>query len=67
MSKVASISVFTETSCMEADGLSTALYMMNIDDINNFFRNTEFEGLMIVVEPDMSFQQILSDNFPKNY
>ena len=52
---------------MEADGLSTALYMMNIDDINNFFRNTEFEGLMIVVEPDMSFQQILSDNFPKNY
>jgi thiamine biosynthesis lipoprotein len=67
MSKVASISVLTKTSCMEADGLSTALYMMNIDDINNFFRNTEFEGLMILVEPDMSFQKILSDNFPKNY
>ena len=66
MSKLASISVFTETSCMEADGLSTALYMMNIDDINNFFRNTEFEGLMILVEPDRSFQQIISDNFPKN-
>jgi len=46
--------------------LSTALYMMNIDDINNFFRNTEFEGLMILVEPDRSFQKIISDNFPKN-
>ena len=66
MSKLASISIFTDTSCMEADGLSTALYMMNIDDINNFLKNTEFEGLMIFIEPDMSFKQIFSDNFPKN-
>ena len=66
MSKLASISVLTETSCMEADGLSTALYMMEAEDIKNFFEETDFEGLMIFIEPDMSFKKILSDNFPKN-
>ena len=66
MSKLASISVLAETSCMEADGLSTALYMMEAEDIKNFFKETDFEGLMIFIEPDMSFKKILSDNFPKN-
>jgi len=66
MSQLASISVFAETSCMEADGLATALYMMETNDINNFFEETDFEGLMILVEPDMSFKQIVSENFPKN-
>jgi len=66
MSQLVSISVFAETSCMEADGLATALYMMETNDINNFFEETDFEGLMILVEPDMSFKQIVSENFPKN-
>ena len=66
MSKLASISVFTTTSCMEADGLATALYMMNRNDIQNFFNDTEFEGLMIFINPDMSFKQVVSRNFPKN-
>jgi thiamine biosynthesis lipoprotein len=66
MSQLASISVFAETSCMEADGLATALYMMETNDINNFFEETDFEGLMILVDPDMSFKQIVSENFPKN-
>ncbi|MBT6868255.1 MAG: FAD:protein FMN transferase [Candidatus Marinimicrobia bacterium] len=66
MSKLASISVFTTTSCMEADGLATALYMMNFDDIQNFFNDTKFEGLMIFINPDMSFKQVVSRNFPKN-
>lgn len=66
MSKLASISVFTTTSCMEADGLATALYMMNPNDIQNFFNDTEFEGLMIFINPDMSFKQVVSRNFPKN-
>ena len=66
MSQLASISVFAETSCMEADGLATALYMMETNDINNFFEETHFEGLMILVDPDMSFKQIVSENFPKN-
>jgi thiamine biosynthesis lipoprotein len=66
MSKLASISIFTETSCMEADGLATALYMMEVNDINSFFEETDIEGLMILVEPDMSFKKIVSENFPKN-
>jgi len=66
MSKLASISVFSPTSCMEADGLATALYMMKADQINSFFEESSFEGLMIYVEPDMSFRRVFSENFPKN-
>tara|TARA_B110000196_G_scaffold275805_1_gene253437 strand:- start:81 stop:1100 length:1020 start_codon:yes stop_codon:yes gene_type:complete len=66
MSKLASISVFTTTSCMEADGLATSLYMMSPNDVQSFFKENEFEGLMIFVEPDMSFKQVVSENFPKN-
>ena len=39
MSKLASISIFTQTSCMEADGLATALYMMEMNDINTITVN----------------------------
>jgi len=66
MSKLASISIFTQTSCMEADGLATALYMMEMNDINSFFEDTDIEGLMILVEPDMSFKQVVSQDFPAN-
>lgn len=66
MSKLASISIFTQTSCMEADGLATALYMMEMSDINSFFQDTDIEGLMILVEPDMSFKQVVSQDFPAN-
>ena len=34
-SNLGSISVLAATSCMEADGLSTALYMMSMDEITN--------------------------------
>jgi len=66
MSKLASISIFTQTSCMEADGLATALYMMEMKDINSFFEDTDIEGLMIFVEPDLSFKQVVSKDFPAN-
>lgn len=66
MSKLASISIFTQTSCMEADGLATALYMMEMNDINSFFEETDIEGLMIFVEPDLSFKQVVSQDFPAN-
>ena len=66
MSKLASISIFTQTSCMEADGLATALYMMEMNDINSFFEDTDIEGLMILVEPDLSFKQVVSQDFPTN-
>jgi thiamine biosynthesis lipoprotein len=66
MSKLASISIFTQTSCMEADGLATALYMMEMNDINSFFEDTDIEGLMIFVEPDLSFKQVVSQDFPAN-
>ena len=65
-SNLGSISVLTVTSCMEADGLSTALYMMNINEITNFFNNSDFEGLMIVANEDNSFDKIFSENFPKD-
>jgi len=66
MSKLASISIFTQTSCMEADGLATALYMMEKNNITNFLKDTDIEGLMIFVEPDMSFKQVVSQDFPAN-
>jgi thiamine biosynthesis lipoprotein len=51
---------------MEADGLATALYMMEMNDINSFFEDTDIEGLMIFVEPDLSFKQVVSKDFPAN-
>ena len=47
-SNLGSISVLTVTSCMEADGLSTALYMMSMDEITNFFNNSDFECIYTV-------------------
>ena len=66
MSKLASISIFSEKSCMEADGLATALYMMEKNNITNFLKDTDIEGLMIFVEPDKSFKQVVSQDFPAN-
>ena len=66
MSKLTSISIFSGESCMEADGLATALYMMEVNDINSFLEDSDTEGLMILVEPDMSFKQIVSQDFPSN-
>jgi thiamine biosynthesis lipoprotein len=51
---------------MEADGLATALYMMEKNNITNFLKDTDIEGLMIFVEPDMSFKQVVSQDFPTN-
>ena len=65
-SNLGSISVLTVTSCMEADGLSTALYMMNMNEITNFFNNSDFEGLMIVANEDNSFDKIFSEKFTKD-
>ena len=65
-SNLGSISVLTATSCMEADGLSTALYMMDMNEITNFFNNSDFEGLMIIANEDNSFDKIFSKNFPKD-
>jgi thiamine biosynthesis lipoprotein len=65
-SNLGSISVLTNTSCMEADGLSTALYMMNAKEVKDFLDQSNFEGLMIVQNEDGSFEKIFSNNFPKN-
>ena len=65
-SNLGSISVLTATSCMEADGLSTALYMMDMNEITNFFNNSDFEGLMIIANEDNSFDKLFSENFPKD-
>ena len=51
---------------MEADGLATALYMMEKNNITNFLENTDIEGLMIFVEPDKRFKQVVSQDFPAN-
>ena len=65
-SNLGSISVLTNTSCMEADGLSTALYMMDAKEVKDFLDKSNFEGLMIVQNEDGSFEKIFSNNFPKN-
>jgi thiamine biosynthesis lipoprotein len=51
---------------MEADGLATALYMMKKNNITNFLKDTDIEGLMIFIAPDMSFKQVVSQDFPAN-
>ncbi|MEE3139057.1 MAG: FAD:protein FMN transferase [Candidatus Neomarinimicrobiota bacterium] len=65
-SNLGSISILTTTSCMEADGLSTALYMMDAKEVKDFLDKSNFEGLMIVQNEDGSFEKIVSNNFPKN-
>ena len=65
-SSLGSISILTTTSCMEADGLSTALYMMDAKEVKDFLDKSNFEGLMIVQNEDGSFEKIFSNNFPKN-
>ena len=65
-SNLGSISILTTTSCMEADGLSTALYMMDAKEVKDFLDKSNFEGLMIVKNEDGSFEKIVSNNFPKN-
>ena len=65
-SNLGSISILTTTSCMEADGLSTALYMMDTKEVKNVLDRSNFEGLMIVQNEDGSFEKIFSNNFPKN-
>jgi len=65
-SNLGSISILTTTSCMEADGLSTALYMMDTKEVKNVLDRSNFEGLMIIQNEDGSFEKIVSNNFPKN-
>lgn len=65
-SNLGSISILTTTSCMEADGLSTALYMMDAKEVKDFLDKSNFEGLMIIQNEDGSFEKIFSNNFPKN-
>ncbi len=65
-SNLGSISILTTTSCMEADGLSTALYMMDTKEVKIFLDRSNFEGLMIIQNEDGSFEKIFSNNFPKN-
>ena len=65
-SNLGSISILTTTSCMEADGLSTALYMMDTKEVKNVLDKSNFEGLMIIQNEDGSFEKIVSNNFPKN-
>ena len=36
------------------------------NNITSFLEDTDIEGLMIFVEPDMSFEQVVSQDFPAN-
>ena len=42
-SNLGSISILTTTSCMEADGLSTALYMMDAKEVKDFLDKSNFD------------------------
>ena len=46
-SNLGSISVLTNTSCMEADGLSTALYMMNAKEVKDFLDQNSISGTLM--------------------
>ena len=67
LSNVGSVSVISSKSCMDADALSTMLYVMDSKSINDIIENiSHAESLVIRVKDDGSFSKEFSSNFLKN-
>ena len=67
LSNISSVSVISSESCMDADALSTMLYVVDSSLTNDIVNNiNQAESLVIKVIEDGSFKKEFSQNFPKN-
>ena len=67
LSNIGSVSVISNESCMDADALSTMLYVMDSRLINDIIDNiNQAESLVIKVFEDGTFKKEFSQNFPLN-
>jgi thiamine biosynthesis lipoprotein len=66
-SNLGSISIISDKSCLDADGLSTMFYTIEKDLARDMVENLDnIESLSIIVNSDKTFTKVSSSNFPKN-
>jgi len=66
-SNLGSISIISDKSCLDADGLSTMFYTIEKDISRDMVENLDnIESLFIIVNSDKTFTKVFSSNFPKN-
>ena len=66
-SNLGSISIISDKSCLDADGLSTMFYTIEKDLAIDMVENLDnIESLSIIVNSDKTFTKVFSSNFPKN-
>ena len=66
-SNLGSISIISDESCLDADGLSTMFYTIEKDLASDMVENLDnIESLSIIVNSDKTFTKVFSSNFPNN-
>jgi len=66
-SNLGSISIISDKSCLDADGLSTMFYTIEKDLASDMVENLDnIESVSIIVNSDKTFTKVFSSNFPKN-
>lgn len=66
-SNLGSISIISDKSCLDADGLSTMFYTINKKLTNDVIESLDgVESLSIIVNNDKTFIKEFSSNFPNN-
>ena len=66
-SNLGSISIISDKSCLDADGLSTMFYTIEKDLASGIVENLDnIESLSIIVNSDKTFTKVFSSNFPNN-
>ena len=66
-SNLGSISIISDKSCLDADGLSTMFYTIDKELTSDIVENLDsIESLSIIVNNDKTFTKVFSSNFPNN-
>ena len=66
-SSLGSISIISDESCLDADGLSTMFYTIEKELASDMVENLDnIESLSIIVNSDKTFTKVFSSNFPNN-
>ena len=66
-SNLGSISIISDKSCLDADGLSTMFYTIEKDLVSDMVENLDnIESVSIIVNSDKTFTKVFSSNFPNN-
>jgi thiamine biosynthesis lipoprotein len=67
LSNLGSISIISDKSCLDADGLSTMFYTIEKDLASEMVENLDnIESVSIIVNSDKTFTKVFSSNFPNN-